>query len=58
MGILCSPNADIKPVQFSVDVEIRLPSSGSTVFMDLGLLDDPSPDIPITCFLSPRLYFR
>jgi hypothetical protein len=27
-------------------------------FMDLGLLDDPPPDIPITCFLPPCLYFQ
>jgi hypothetical protein len=27
-------------------------------FMDLELLDDPTPDIPIKCFLPPCLYFQ
>jgi hypothetical protein len=26
-------------------------------FTDLGILDDPLPDIPIKCFLPPCLYF-
>jgi hypothetical protein len=41
-------------VQFSVSILLLLALQS---FMDLGLLDDPRPDIPIKCFLPPCLYF-
>jgi hypothetical protein len=37
---------------------IILPPLPLQSFMDLGLLYDPPPDIPITFFLPPRLYFQ